>query len=207
MATTESELTIAGTTPVTAEELLKMHAKGERGELFRGVFCPTMPAGVQHGKVAGQLHFLLATVVNSAQSGTLLINGPGVILGRNPDTVRAPDIAYYSAEKMPLDADVPGYTEIIPDLVVEVVSPSDGPYETSDKAHMWIACGVRLAWVVYPVTKSVQVIQPGGLAAALGEDSTLDGDDVLPAFSCRVGDIFQLLARATVSRAAGALAP
>ena len=60
----------------------------------------------------------------------------GVRLSRNPDTVREPDLAYFSAQTLPLDARPLGYYEVIPDLVAEVASPNDRPQEVHDKCHM-----------------------------------------------------------------------
>ena len=132
----------------------------------------------------------LFNAVEPRQLGTLVASDSGVWLERDPDTVREPDIAFFSAEKMPLNARITGYAEVAPDLVVEVASPSDSRREVHDKAHMWLNHGVRLVWVVHPETRTIDVYQPDGEIATLGEQDSLDGLDVLPGFTCDVSTVF-----------------
>ena len=185
MTTTKEKL-------LTADDLMELHSKGVRGELIRGVLCETMSAGTRHGKVVMKLGFLLGSVVYSQRLGTLVGSDSGVLLEREPDTVREPDIAYFSVEKMPLGEDVPGYTEIVPDLVVEIASPSDSLQSLNDKAMLWQSFGVPLVWVGHPGRREVEVYSDGGSVITLTEDDTLDGGDVLPDFSCRVSEIFDI---------------
>ena len=190
MTTTQQALrTTLGTEPITAEQLLEMD---ERGELIRGVFCPTMVPGFLHGKVIAKLIMLLGLVVTPNKLGTIVTADAGVLLGRNPDTVLGPDIAYYSKEKIALDATLPGYSETPPELVVEVVSPSDTPREVAGKANMWLVGGVQLVWVVWPETKMIDVYRPNQPVTTLRETDTLTGEDVLPQFTVAVKDIFDI---------------
>ena len=191
MATTQSTITRTGSKPITADELLEMHARGIRGELIRGVLSPTMPAGMRHGEIVMNLGTLLRTAIKAAGAGRLMGSDSGVRLSTNPDTVREPDIAYFSAERLPPDAIVDGYAEIPPDLVVEVVSPSDSASAVSDKAIMWTAFGVRLVWVLWPDTRMIEVFRPGEPVITLDENDTLDGMDMLPGFSCPVREVFE----------------
>ena len=183
MTTTKEKL-------LTADDLLRLDAEGVRGELIRGVLCETMAAGTRHGKIVMKLGFLLGSIVIPQRLGTLVGSDSGVLLERDPDTVREPDVAYFSAEKMPLDQDVSGYTDVVPDLVVEIVSPSDRLQSVHDKARMWKSFGVPLVWVGYPDWREVEVFLADGNIVTLGENEMLDGGDVLPGFSCRVSEIF-----------------
>ena len=175
---------------LTADDLLRLDAEGVRGELIRGELSETMPAGRLHGKIIMKLAIRLGAFIEPRKLGTLVASGSGVWLERDPDTVREPDLAFFSAEKIPLDADIPGYAESVPDLVVEVVSPSDKRAAINDKALMWLRYGARLVWVVYPDARAVDVHRDGRPVAALGENDAFDGLDVLPGFSCPVRDIF-----------------
>ena len=132
----------------------------------------------------------LRNFVKPRKLGTLVASDSGVLLERDPDTVREPDVAFFSAEKIPLDADIPGYAESVPDLVVEVASPGDSRTAVNDKALMWLRYGACLVWVVRPDARQVDVHREGRPVAALGENDTLDGMDVLSGFSCPVRDIF-----------------
>ncbi len=184
MTTTETRL-------LTAGDLLRLYSEGVRGELIRGVLCETMSTGELHGKIVTNLVGELWTFVKPQRLGTLLASDSGVWLERDPDTVREPDIAFTSAERLPLDAWNTGYSEVVPDLVVEVASPSDSRREINDKAQMWLRFGTRLVWVVHPDTRTVDVYRADDPAVRLTEDESLDGLDVLPGFACEVGAIFE----------------
>ena len=79
---------------------------------------------------------------------------------------------------------------MVPDLVVEVASPSDSRRELNDKAQMWLRHGVRVVWVVQPDTRTVDVHPADGPVVTLGDDDSLGGGDVLPGFSCAVRAVF-----------------
>ena len=175
---------------LTADDLLRLDSEGVRGELIRGVLYETMPTGQEHGEIAANLVTELRNFVKPRKLGRLTVSDAGVWLERDPDTVREPDIAYTSAARLPPGVRVRGYAEVVPDLVVEIVSPNDGRREVSDKARMWLRYGVRLVWVVQPDTYMVDVYQPGRAVVTLTEHGTLDGLDVLPGFACAVRDIF-----------------
>ena len=175
---------------LTATDLLRLAGKGVRGELIRGVFHETMIMGQRHGKIVMKLGFLLNSLIIPRKLGTLTGADAGIWLERDPDTVRAPDIAYFSAATMPPAAVPDGYAEVPPDLVVEVVSPNDTRREVAAKARMWLRYDVRLVWVVLPQTRSVDVYRPGHAVVTLTDQDTLDGLDVLPGFTCAVSTVF-----------------
>ena len=175
---------------LTADDLLRLYGEGVRGELIRGVLCETMPTGQEHGEVVVNLTILLGTFVKSRKLGRLMASDAGVWLERDPDTVREPDIAYFSAEKIPPGVRVTGYAEAVPDLAVEVVSPNDSLREVNDKALMWLSHGVPLVWVVNPDRRTMDVYWEGGAVSTLTDSDTLDGLDVLPGFTCAVRDVF-----------------
>ncbi len=175
---------------MTADDLLRLYSEGVRGELIRGVLCETMPAGQRHGQIVMRLGAALFTFVESRALGTLVAPDSGVWLEHDPDTVREPDVAFTSVERLPLGADVEGYAEVAPDLVVEVASPSDTRRAVHDKAHMWLNHGVRLVWVVQPQTRTVDVYRPDQSVVTVGDQDAFDGLDVLPGFACDVSAVF-----------------
>ena len=181
---------ITNTKQMTASDLLRLRGEGVRGELIRGMLCETMSTGQEHGEIVMNLGASLKNFIKPQKLGRLSGSDSGVWLERDPDTVREPDIAFFSAAKMPLGARVPGYAEVVPDLVVEIVSPTDGLREVNDKALMWLSYGVRLVWVVRPDDRAVDVYRPGRAASTLSDRDTLDGLDALPGFTCAVGSVF-----------------
>ncbi len=176
--------------PITAEELLKLHSEGVRGELIRGVLCETMPPGVDHAAIVANLTGMLWAFIRSNRTGRLLSGDPGIWIERGPDTVRAPDVAYYAANRMAPGASVPGYAEIVPDLAIEVASPSQTVTEVNDKARMWLESGVRLVWVVWPRWGTVEILRHGEDVIELNGDQVVDGADILPGFSTTVSEIY-----------------
>ena len=175
---------------LTAEDLLELHSKGVKGELIRGVFCETVSTGIEHGEIAGNFIVGLGTHVKPRKLGRVFGSDSGIRLERGPDTVREPDVGYISAEKLPLGTRITGYSEVVPDLVVEIVSPSDTIREMYDRACMWLRHGVRLVWMAYPDTRTVDVYRQDGTTITLFEDDTLDGSPVLPGFTLPVREVF-----------------
>ena len=182
-------MTTANPKLMTADDLLRLYGKGVRGELIRGVLHETMASGLRHGKIAMLLGAKFVVHVAPTGLGHVFGSDSGVLLETNPDTVREPDIAYVSAERLPLDADIDGYCPVAPDLVVEIKSPSDSERQVDDKATMWLDFGVRMALVINPEARTIRVRQPGLPTVILTMDDTLDGGDVLPGFSCPVREI------------------
>ncbi len=99
---------LANTRLLTADELLLLSSEGVRAELVRGVLHETMPSGHRHGKIAVNDVMELGNVVKPRKLGTLVASDSGVWLGRDSDIVREPDVAFTSAEKIPLDAEIDG---------------------------------------------------------------------------------------------------
>ena len=183
-------MTTIKTELLTAEDLLLLSSEGVRGELIRGVLHETMPAGQLHGWIVMKLGALLMNFIQPRALGTLVGSDSGVWLERDPDTVREPDIAFTSVERLPINADIDGYSEVVPDLVVEIVSPNDRPGEVAEKTAMWLSFGVRLVWLVRPDSRTIEVHRSPGEVVTLGEGDALDGFDVLPGFSCDLRAIF-----------------
>ena len=175
---------------LTADELLRLYSQGVRGELIRGMLCESKPTGREHGQIVVNLVILLGTFIKLRQLGSLTASDSGVWLERDPDTVREPDVAYFSAEKIPLDQTVTGYAEVAPDLVAEIASSGDTRRELNDKARMWLSFGVSLVWVVNPEQRTVDVHRTNRPVVTLNDTDTLDGLDVLPGFTCQVSAVF-----------------
>ena len=174
---------------MTADELLRL-GKDARGELIRGVFHEMTPAGLEHNVIAARLGARLIFFVDERELGQVAVGDTGVWLERDPDTVHAPDVAFFSAERLPLGPRYTSYTEVVPEIAAEVRSPNDSRPELERKAEMWLSHGVRLVWVVHPDTRTVDVYRPGEPVATLAEGDDLDGGEVLPGFTCAVSAVF-----------------
>ena len=104
--------------------------------------------------------------------------------------MREPDVYYVSAERLPLNERVRGYLEVIPELVAEIVSPSDTEQDIRKKIAMWVDHGVSMSLEVRPATRTIQVHRPGASAVTLTGDDELEGGDVLPGFTLPLSEIF-----------------
>ena len=175
--------------PMTADDLMRLDSRGVYGELVRGEFHEIMPGGGDHSVISSIVNALLYIFIEPERLGWVTTE-IGVILERDPLTVRAPDVAYFSHERWPRDRSIPSYADIVPDLAVEVKSPNDSRREVEDKARMWLDYGARLVWAIYPETHTVRVFRSDGGEATLGLGDALDGWEVLPGFSCAVERLF-----------------
>jgi Uma2 family endonuclease len=175
---------------MTADELLRLPDDGWRYGLVAGELRRMAPAGGEHGYVAGQAFYTLKSFLEAqGRGGALFAAETGFRIRSNPDTVRAPNVAFVGPERLDR-ARVRGYPDLAPDLVVEVVSPGDKASEVREKVAEWLGAGARLVWALYPRTRSVTVHRPGDEARVLQADEILDAEPVLPGLSCRVGDLF-----------------
>ena len=149
-----------------------------------------MSTPVNHGRTVMKTSIQLGNFIIPRQLGALVESDTNIWLERDPDTVCETDIACSSAEKAPLDPDVPGYSEVVPDLVVEVGSPNNSLGDIREKALMWLDFDVRFVWVAHPETRTVDVYDADCLVLTLNEDERLDSGEVLQGFDCPVRDIF-----------------
>ena len=175
---------------VTADELLKLDAQGFYGELIRGVLCEMPPPGNEHGQICLRLGSLIWQFVDIQQLGTATSNDSGIRLERDPDTVRGPDLAFFSKERLSPEIRLTGYSDVLPDLLVEVKSPHDSRDDIHDKALMWLSYGVRLVWVVLPDTRTVDVYRSTRDISTVAGNGELTGGDVLPGFRCDLDQVF-----------------
>lgn len=177
---------------MTAEELLRLPTgMGKRYELIRGRLITMSPAGSRHGKIAGKAYLKVAAHAEKHRLGETFAAETGFRLESDPDTVRAPDVAFVAKNRIPTSGLPEGYFPGPPDLAVEVVSPDDPAAEVQEKVETFLAAGTRLVWVLYPRTCSVVVYQLSGAAQTLRAGDMLDGEEVLPGFSIRVGELFE----------------
>lgn len=175
--------------PVTLETLLALPDDGVRHELQGGLLLSEPPTGFQHGDVTAEILVRLRTF--AAREGSVrVVTDVFFVLARNPDTVRAPDVAclrpnHASALEDP-SRPVPG----APALAVEVVSPSNAADAVHAKVADYLAAGTDVVWVVDPRDRRVTVYRELLSPRHLVGDDLLDAGDVLPGFSVRVRELF-----------------
>jgi len=174
--------------PITAEELLTAR-RDKLCELVRGELVMTTPAGFRRGRIACTVAGLLRAFVVSHDLGVVTGAETGFHIASDPDTVRAPDVAFVSHRRMP-EREPIGFFPGAPDLAVEVVSPNDTASAVLAKAQDWLDAGCGAVWVVDPQTGTVTVYQSPKQVQLLNPTDELDGGDVVPGFRIRVDSLF-----------------
>jgi Uma2 family endonuclease len=168
---------------MTAEELARTSVPGKVLELVRGHLVVREPPSTFHGVVAARLTVRLGAFVEKKKLGLVSAQDTGFKIDRDPDTVRGPDLAFVSRERLERIPEV-GYAELAPDLIVELLSPNDRPGEALAKIGDFLTAGTRLAWLLDPRRREARIFRADGSVAVIGADGALDGEDVVPGFSC-----------------------
>ena len=167
-----------------------MDFPGNAMELVRGQLVVREPPGTRHGSIAARLTYLLADYVYRHELGVVCSQDTGFKLESDPDTVRAPDVAFIGrprAEQIPAR----GYAAFAPDLVAEIVSPDDRPGELLAKVGQWLDAGTQLVWVIDPLRAEARMYRGNGELRIVASDGVLDGEPVLPGFACALAEVLR----------------
>lgn len=194
---------------MTAGDLLCVAAANERStyayrfELVAGRLVRMSAAGAEHGSIGFELGLALGVFVKEHSLGRVFAAETGFLLSAvgDVDTVLAPEVAFVRQERLIgiTPAERKRYLRLAPDLVAEVASPSQYRPELAAKARHWLAAGVRLVWVIWPGSASVDVWRPNTAdepdrgsepVATLTRADALDGLDAVPGFAFPVADLF-----------------
>ncbi|HLX60472.1 MAG TPA: Uma2 family endonuclease [Planctomycetota bacterium] len=176
-------------TLVSADELFS-HPEWNPCELLRGKVVFMSPAGGEHGGVAAEILGLIRDFVKPRKLGKVYAAETGFFLARDPDTVRAPDVSFIAKHRIPARSPR-GYIPVVPDLTVEVLSPSDTVQDLDKKALEFLEAGVPLVWGVDPITRTGRVYWRGRPVIVLNESQAFSGEDILPGCEMKLKDIFE----------------
>ena len=186
-------MSAATTKLMTAEEFFEWQDRAEdqdkRFELVRGEIEEMPSPGERHGVVCANVAWVLGSFVRQRKKGYILSNDPGIVLERDPDTVRGPDVVLFEGLRSYADLN-PKFAEGVPTLAVEVLSPHDRIGKVTRRIDQFLKSGIGLVWLVDPESKDVTVYRADKKPYVLGETEELSGDDILPDFRCKVADFF-----------------
>lgn len=177
----------------SVEEFEALPDDGNRYELIKGKLVMAPATGDDHGVIVGLIykHWVL---LDPAEKFGMMWFTTGIVL--TPDYLPEPDLAYITASRRPPRSKKA--IDVIPDLVVEVWSPSQLTKKGPDKASLekiqdYLAAGVRIVWSVNPDNQTVDVYHLGQTnpVRTLALDDELDGEDVIPGFKLKVQALFE----------------
>jgi len=160
-------------------------------ELVRGEVEQMSPGGLSHGGASFRIAQLLGNWADGRRCGRVVVGEVGIITERDPDTVRGADVAYFSFKRLPNSKLPDSFTDVPPDLVVEVVGRGQSWNRMIAKAAEYLAMGVNRVWIVDARKQSVTVVRPDQEPQVLAATATLSDADVLPGFRCKVRQLFE----------------
>jgi Uma2 family endonuclease len=175
---------------LTADDLLQMPDDGFRYELIDGELRKMAPAGSEHGRVVLKVTIPLGQFVEANDLGVVFAAETGFRLRADPDTVRAPDLAFVAKQRFEQVGNVPGYWPGAPDLAIEVLSPGDRFSEVEEKVFDWLDAGTRLVIVLDPRKRTATAYRSRASIRVYTDTETLDAGDVVPGWTFPVARAF-----------------
>ena len=148
-----------------------------------------MPPGYEHGLIETKIVSILYNFVQQHNLGHVMSGEAGVYTHRDPDTVRGMDAAFISDQRL-AQAKSKSYLDVAPELLLEILSPSDLWSEVNDKLAEYFAIGVQLVWIVNPKRQEVHAYRSPTELEILTAPDTLSGGEVLPGFTIGVAELF-----------------
>jgi Uma2 family endonuclease len=176
---------------LTAEEYAKRPDPGHPEELVRGRIAPMPQPNRRHGQICGQTVYLLRRFLDDHDLGHVLSNDAGVITERGPDTVRGADVAFYSFARLPKGPLPASYGPEVPELVIEVRSPTDRWPKLLAKVAEYLEAGVLVVVVLDPEPRTAHVYGADQPVRILGPDDELTLPEILGDFRVPVRRFFE----------------
>lgn len=168
----------------------EVNTQKDRVQLIDGEVVEMTPSSDSSSSVAARIMILLGIHVLPGKLGRLYGADGGFVIFPDRDTVLVPDVAFVRADRMPQGEARRHFPRLAPDLVVEVLSPSDRASDILSKIAMYQEAGVPLTWLVDPETQTVTVLTADRAPVTLHAADVLDGGDVLPGFRTEVSALF-----------------
>jgi Uma2 family endonuclease len=174
----------------TAEEYARLPDRGVPTELVKGkVVTMNLPAP-RHGQICSKIDRLVGNYADEHGLGHVVTNDSGIITERGPDTVRGPDVGFYSYSRVPPGPLPRGYLSAIPELVFEVRSPTDRWVRVLRKVTEYLDAGVTVVCVLDEVSETVHIYRADELPQTLHGDDELRLPDILGDFAVAVQRFF-----------------
>lgn len=172
----------------TAEELLS-HPELNPCELIHGRIVLMPPTGFVHGHIESEISSRLRSYSSASGRGRVAGGEVGIIIRRDPDTVRAADVLFISHDRLGLPPTA-GYLQVAPELVVEILSPDDRWSEVMEKLGDCFEAGLQRVWVADPRLRKIFAYRSLSEVETFGDQQTLRDEELLPGFELVVAELF-----------------
>jgi len=175
---------------LTAEEFISRF-DGQQVELAKGIVEELdMPKSGLHGKACARMTVQLTLFADKLDCGHVIANDTWIRTVRSPDSVRGPDVFYISYTRQPKGTLSDEMIEAIPELVVEVRSPSDPWSKVLTKTLEYLDSKVTVVVILDPATKSAIIYRENEAPKTFAPEQDLVVPDILPGFAVNVGSLF-----------------
>lgn len=175
---------------LTAEEFSRRPSADHIEELVRGRVIMSPPPTREHGFTCIEIGYRLRRFLEERDLGRAFGNDSAIVTQRDPDTVRGADVAFYSYQRLPKGRSLKGYGPEIPELVVEVLSPSERWSNVLAKVIEYLNAGVFVVALLDPESRAAHVYRSEAPPVTLGADDSVTFPDILPGFEVVVGQLF-----------------
>lgn len=171
-------------------EFVALPDDGIRRELVRGNVLEMPQPKPRHGYICTEIAARLREYVKPRNLGRV-VGESGIITERDPDSMRGPDVSYYSFDRLPPGKMPDEYLDVLPELVVEVLSTFDRWPRVLEKIVEYLDSGVKVVCVIDPDTQSVQLHSADHAVRHLTRNDELTLTELFPDFRCRVSELFE----------------
>lgn len=172
---------------ITEEEFLRLPHDGRKWEFVEGE-AREVPAGYQHDILVINIGAMLKPFAR----GRGFVSGSSAGFRMASGNVRSPDVSFMRKERLPGGMPSKGFQDFAPDLAIEIISPSEEPEEMAQKVAEYFGAGAEQVWHLFPDTKRVTIYYSQSDTASFRPEEELDAGDLLPGFSCRAEELFDL---------------
>jgi Uma2 family endonuclease len=175
---------------ITADEFLRMPDNGQPMELERGRIVMMSRPGGRHGWICNRVGRSFGDFADDHDLGFVFNNDSGVVTERDPDSVRGPDVAYFSYARMPKESGPPeGYPAVAPEIIVEVLSPNDRWSTMLRRVSEFLSAGTLVVCVLDPRRRQARLYFADAAEITLAEQDEITFPEILPGFAARVADL------------------
>jgi Uma2 family endonuclease len=192
MATVTESSSTLWSAPATDNAILEAMRNDLLFEVVDNQVRELPPMGIEEALIASTLFRILGPFAWTAGFGRV-VSEALFLLSRLKKPQRRPDLAYVSFQRWPRGRRVPSAAawEIVPNLAIEVVSPTNLANEVLEKIEDYFLSGVERVWVIYPTVAKLYDYDSPSSVRILTRDKTLEGGALLPGFQLHLAELFE----------------